>query len=121
MSESKDFMNLVVDAVEAISKNAPLPGVGTENVTNRDTIPEMRRCAACDEDRPIEKFNDESLTPNVCFRCKTRSVAVGGHLEGGKDFFHNTTVREGQRRTVAEAAANGIEAIPVKQSNYYGF
>jgi len=81
----------------------------------------MQCCTACGEDRPTSKFNSESLTPTVCFRCKTRSVAIGGHLEGGKDFFHNTTVAEGQRRTVAEAAANGIEAIPVKQSNYYGF
>ena len=90
----------------------------TDIAVNRET---MQCCTACGEDRPTSKFNSESLTPTVCFRCKTRSVAIGGHLEGGKDFFHNTTVAEGQRRTVAEAAANGIEAIPVKQSNYYGF
>lgn len=50
------------------------------------------------------------------FREKLRywreSGAFGVRYQGGKDFFHNNTIRSEQKRIVAEAAAKGIEAVP---------
>lgn len=53
-------------------------------------------------------------TPDDCFGCKVRywrrHGAPGVIFQGGRDQFHNSTIPERQRKIVAEAAANGVEA-----------
>jgi hypothetical protein len=64
-------------------------------------------CQICD------KKVDEELRHRgaICFKCHLKGVRIG--FTYGKDNFHGDTIGERQRKTVADAAANGIKAEPV--------
>ena len=58
----------------------------------------------------------EACDPDECFAAKCRYWRTNGGLatsfQGGRDFFHESTIPERQRKIVARAAANGWEARP---------
>jgi putative FmdB family regulatory protein len=58
-------------------------------------------------------------TPDVRCECGAlASKAVGNPrvtFQGGKDFWHNNTLRSALDRSMAEARAGGIDAQPVGQ------
>lgn len=59
--------------------------------------------------------------PDRCFTCKLRYWREAGGLsvsyQGGRDFFHDTTIGAEQRRIVAEGRANGADPVP--KTNVY--
>ena len=77
-----------------------------------------RECPECRRSWPLDRFNGKHAE---CFRCRTKGVGVT--FGGGRKNFHgiggNETLREYGQRTVREAAANGIQAVPAwTKTNY---
>lgn len=54
---------------------------------------------------------------DTCFGCKMAYIRSRGGLatayQGGRSFFHESTIPERQRKIVSRAKANGWEARPV--------
>lgn len=48
---------------------------------------------------------------SICFACHIKGVRIG--FTHGKEDFHGPTIAERQRKTVSDAAINGINAEPV--------
>lgn len=48
---------------------------------------------------------------SICFKCHVKTINLG--FTHGQESFHGDTIREQQRKIVADAAANGIKAEPV--------
>ena len=71
-------------------------------------------CSNCLDHKPASSFNAESFTPDVCFRCRVSSVGFTNPLKAasGEDAWRHDTLKDFGRRQVAEAAENGLEAIP---------
>lgn len=67
------------------------------------------KCTECGRIWPKDRFNEHCSSPTVCFKCRSRSFGI---FIPHREHFHNTTDREAQRLQVAEAKANGAEAIP---------
>jgi len=59
------------------------------------------------------QFYDEQLPHRgaICFGCHIKSVRLG--FTYGKDNLHGDTIAEKQRKIVADAAINGVQAEPV--------
>lgn len=71
-----------------------------------------------------EKDHDceDIVEPDTCWGCKMRYMRANGglsvHYQGGvgrkgRDFFHESTIPERQRKIVERAAKEGWEARPV--------
>ena len=76
----------------------------------------MMECTECGNELPTEKFNPESFTPTVCFRCRVSSVKLG--FGGHRAAFHGDTLVGGtiasdNRATVESARANGHDPVPI--------
>lgn len=58
-------------------------------------------------------FFDEALPRrgSICFGCHIKSIEIG--YSHGRENFHGDTIGEKQRKIVADAKANGIDAAPV--------
>ncbi len=82
----------------------------------------MRTCTECGQPRPNSKFNPESFSPTVCFRCRVSGVSVG--FGGYRDQFHGNemggTIAESNRRTIAEARSQGHDPVPVSRGVSHG-
>lgn len=59
------------------------------------------------------QFYDKQLPHRgaICFGCHIKSVRLG--FTYGKDNFHGDTIAEKQRKIMADAAINGVQAEPV--------
>lgn len=69
-------------------------------------------CAACSQDWPVDRFNQECSTPDWCFRCRSKSLRVS--FQGGKSYFHDATEGERARKAIAEAKAAGFDPVPAE-------
>lgn len=60
-----------------------------------------------------KEFFDEKLPRRgaICFGCHIKSVRLS--FTYGKDNFHGDTIAEKQRKIMADAAINGVQAEPV--------
>jgi hypothetical protein len=81
---------------------------------------DMLTCTDCGNEAPISKFNDESFSPTVCFKCRVSGVSIG--FGGYKESFHGDglvggTVASDIRHTVAEGRAQGHDPVPLKAPN----
>lgn len=65
-------------------------------------------CTSCQ--KRIESEDVPQRGP-TCFRCHIQGITIG--FTYGKENFHGDTIAERQRKTVADAKANGINAEPV--------
>ena len=72
------------------------------------------QCPECNLDWPEDRFNG---THPQCFKCRTRGI--GFTFSGGKQVFHARTDRQAQERTIREAKANGLEAVPAWTTTNY--
>lgn len=80
----------------------------------------MLTCTDCGNEAPISKFNSESFSPTVCFKCRVGGVSIG--FGGYKSSFHGDglvggTIASDNRNTVAEGRAQGHDPVPVKAPN----
>lgn len=66
------------------------------------------RCLTC-----LAEFDSDELPRrgSICFKCHVKTIRLG--FTHGQEDFHGPTIGERQRKTVADAAANGINAEPV--------
>lgn len=83
----------------------------------------MKTCAGCDEQLPISKFNEDSASPDHCFRCRVSTIRLG--FAQGKDHFHGTslvggTVASDNRHTISQARSNGYDPVPVSRGPTHG-
>ena len=71
-------------------------------------------CSNCLEEKPASSFNAESFSPDVCFHCRVSSVSWANPLKSaqGDDAWRHDTIKDFQRRQVAEAKENGLDPIP---------
>lgn len=80
----------------------------------------MLTCTDCGNEAPISRFNAESFSPTVCFKCRVSGVSIG--FGGYKSSFHGDglvggTIASDNRNTVAEGLAQGHDPVPVKAPN----
>lgn len=77
-------------------------------------------CDTCGRDWPEDRFNRECSAPETCFRC--RVAGLGTSFQGGKQFFHNDTIKGSVDRIKREfRARNGEDPIPKTSSGLGGF
>lgn len=69
----------------------------------------MIECPSCRKEWPEDRFNGVHAE---CFKCRVSTLRVGFGTVG-RDFFHNTTIKEYNDHTVKEARKNGIDAVPL--------
>lgn len=64
-------------------------------------------------DRCNNEFTAEEMPRRgaICFKCHLQGIRIG--FTHGKEAFSGPTIGELQRKTVADAAKNGINAEPV--------
>jgi len=91
---------------------------GTGNV-----IYKTMKCTDCDEDQPTDKFNPESGSPTVCFKCRVSTVRMG--FVAGKSGFHGDdlvggTIASDNRATLAAAREQGHDPVPIKTAGGVG-
>jgi hypothetical protein len=80
----------------------------------------MMVCSDCRKEVPQDRFNPDSFSPGVCFKCRVSGVSIG--FGGYKDSFHGDnlvggTVASDVRNTVAEGRAQGHDPVPAKAPN----
>ena len=81
------------------------------------------KCDTCGENRPIEKFNSESFSPETCFKCRVQGVRLG--FSQGREMFHGDalvggTIKSDNKHTVEQARANGHDPVPVSTGPTHG-
>ena len=80
-------------------------------------------CSDCGKDLPEEKFNSESFSPDVCFKCRVQGIRLG--FTAGRESFHGDslvggTIRSDNEHTVKTARENGHDPVPVKTAGGVG-
>jgi hypothetical protein len=65
-------------------------------------------CTQCQREFSAEELPRRG---EICFACHVRGIHIG--FRYGKDNFHGDTIGEKQRKIVADAAINGVQAEPV--------
>ena len=78
-------------------------------------------CDTCGIEKDADKFNPESFSPGTCFRCRVSGISMTNPIKTGQgeDQWRHSTIREFCRNQVAEAASNGLEAVPVNTAGGY--
>lgn len=78
-------------------------------------------CDTCGIDKDVSKFNVESFSPDTCFSCRVRGVSFANPIKSaqGEDQWRHSTIAEFGRNQVAEAAENGLEAVPKHTAGGY--
>lgn len=73
-------------------------------------------CSNCGENKPASKFNKDSFSPTMCFRCRVSGVAFTNPVKSGQgaDVWRHDTLKEFGRRTVEEGRKNGLDPVPRK-------
>lgn len=81
----------------------------------------MIECNTCGRPKPESNYNPESFSPDTCFKCRVRGVAFTNPIKTGQgeDQWRHSTIAEACRNQVAEAASNGLEAVPVNTAGGY--
>jgi hypothetical protein len=77
-------------------------------------------CTDCGKEAPLSKFNDESFSPSVCFKCRVSGISIGfgGYKEAFHgDNLHGGTIASDVKHTVAEGRALGHDPVPAKAPN----
>lgn len=71
-------------------------------------------CDNCGRELPIGKFDLSGRDPGTCFKCRVSTISFTNPIKTGQgdDAWRHDTIRDYQRRKVAEAAEQGHEAIP---------
>lgn len=66
------------------------------------------RCLTC-----LTEFDADELPKrgSICFKCHVKTISLG--FTYGQENFHGDTIGEKQRKIVADAAINGVQAEPV--------
>ena len=77
-------------------------------------------CADCRKELPTSKFNEQSFSPDVCFKCRISGVSIG--FGGYREAFHGDnlvggTIASDVQHTIAEGRAQGHDPVPVKAPN----
>ena len=72
-------------------------------------------CSNCRTDQPASRFNPDSFSSDVCFRCRVSSVAWTNPIKSGQgeDQWRHSTLAESARNIVKEGRENGLDPIPV--------
>ena len=81
---------------------------------------EMIICSECGKKLPPSKFNDESFTPGICFKCRITNISIGfgGYREAFHgDNLHGGTIASDVRHTISEGRALGHDPVPVNAPN----
>jgi hypothetical protein len=83
----------------------------------------MRKCVQCETDQPDSKFNAESFSPEMCFRCRVSGVSIGfgGYQKQfrGEELYGGTLASD-NRHTVESARALGHDPVPVSKGVSHG-
>ena len=74
-------------------------------------------CTECGKMLPADKFNPESYSPTVCFKCRIQGVKLG--FGGRREAFHGDTlvggtIRSDNEATVKAAREQGHDPVPAK-------
>jgi hypothetical protein len=79
----------------------------------------MRECPECKVGWPEDRF---TAPFSQCFKCRIQNLGFSFENGGreGKQMFHDQTNLEYRTKLVAEAKANGIDAVPVGKPSFYG-
>lgn len=77
-------------------------------------------CSDCGKEVPLTKFNPDSFSPDVCFKCRVSGVSIG--FGGYRDAFHGDslvggTVASDVAHTIEEGRALGHDPVPVNAPN----
>ena len=83
-------------------------------------VSEMMVCSDCGNEAPLSKFNAESFSPTVCFKCRVSGVSIG--FGGYRSAFHGDglvggTIASDVKNTIAEGRALGHDPVPVNAPN----
>ena len=78
----------------------------------------VMECAHCHQNWPADRFNPTCSSPDWCFKCRASGLSVA--FAGGKDYFHDATVKERTTQAVSEARANGLDPVPAHVGKAYG-
>ena len=83
----------------------------------------MITCTDCGNELPPTKFNAESYSPTVCFKCRVSGIRLG--FRAGKETFHGDnlyggTIRSDVEHTLSEARSNGHDPVPVSSGVSHG-
>ena len=81
------------------------------------------KCDTCGNTLPKDKFNEESYSPETCFKCRVNGVRLG--FSAGRQNFHGDhlvggTIASDNRHTVSQARANGHDPVPLKTAGGVG-
>lgn len=75
----------------------------------------MKICVDCGHSLPNDKFNEESFSPETCFRCRISGVSLAIPAKSADvDSWRHDTIRDYGRRIVEEGRANGLDPVPAK-------
>jgi len=77
-------------------------------------------CSECQREVSQDRFNPESFSPDVCFKCRVSGVSIG--FGGYRESFHGDnlvggTIASDVRDTVAKGRAEGHDPVPVNAPN----
>ena len=80
-------------------------------------------CTNCRKELPDTKFNPESFSPDVCFKCRISNVRLG--FSATRAGFHGDnlvggTIQSDNRHTVELARSNGHDPVPVSRGVSHG-
>lgn len=83
----------------------------------------MYTCTDCGNELPKDKFNPESFSPTVCFKCRVSGIRLG--YTAGREAFHGDslvggTIKSDTEHTLREARANGHDPVPVSSGVSHG-
>ena len=81
----------------------------------------MKACDTCHTAKPESQFRADCFSPNTCFSCRVNGISFTNPIKTGQgeDQWRHSTIAEYCRNQVAEAAENGLEAVPVKTAGGY--
>ena len=81
----------------------------------------LKACDTCHTAKDESKFRADCFSPNTCFSCRVGGVAFTNPIKSGQgeDQWRHSTIAEYNRIQVAEAAANGLEAVPKHTAGGY--
>jgi hypothetical protein len=73
-------------------------------------------CTDCGKEAPLDRFNADSFSPTVCFKCRVSGVSIG--FGGYRSSFHGDnlvggTIASDVKHTIAEGRAQGHDPVPV--------